>query len=235
MTDLLELALSAHGGLERWKEVKSLDVRISLIGGLYRLKGFPEGVPNVTMRVNTQLPEVTISPYAEPRQRGYFTPDRVWIEDREGKVMEERHQPRDPFKAKPRELRWDQLDRLYFTSYALWNYLTTPFLLALPGFETKEVEPRIESGETWRCLSVRFPPNFPTHSEEQTFYFNEKGLLQRLDYVAVAPASHYCYDHANFDGIVFPTLRRVVSRTPERALVSGPTAVLLEITDILVS
>jgi flavin reductase (DIM6/NTAB) family NADH-FMN oxidoreductase RutF len=30
------LALQAHGGLERWGELQSLDVRVSLTGGLYR-------------------------------------------------------------------------------------------------------------------------------------------------------------------------------------------------------
>jgi hypothetical protein len=38
MNELLDLALKAHGGLERWREVKSLDVRISLTGALYKLK-----------------------------------------------------------------------------------------------------------------------------------------------------------------------------------------------------
>ena len=47
---------------------------------------------------------------------------------------------------------------------------------------------------------MRFPPNVPTHNNfqvggEQTFFFNENGLLQRLDYVAVGPAAHYCFDH----------------------------------------
>jgi hypothetical protein len=46
MSELLDVVLHAHGGLERWREVKSLDVRISLTGGLYRLKGYLEGVPN---------------------------------------------------------------------------------------------------------------------------------------------------------------------------------------------
>jgi len=40
------MVLHAHGGLECWREVQSLDVRVSLTGGLYRLKGYPEGVPN---------------------------------------------------------------------------------------------------------------------------------------------------------------------------------------------
>jgi hypothetical protein len=46
MRALLDFALHAHGGLERWRAVHSLDVRVSLTGGLYRLKGLPEGVPN---------------------------------------------------------------------------------------------------------------------------------------------------------------------------------------------
>ena len=46
MNELLDMVLQAHGGLECWCEVQSLDVRVSLTGGLYRLKGYPEGVPN---------------------------------------------------------------------------------------------------------------------------------------------------------------------------------------------
>jgi len=45
MNELLDLVLQAHGGLERWRDVQSLDVRVSLTGGLYHLKGYPEGVP----------------------------------------------------------------------------------------------------------------------------------------------------------------------------------------------
>ncbi len=67
------------------------------------------------------------------------------------------------------------------------------------------------------------------------FYFNEKGLLQRLDYLAVVPASHYCFDHTNYKGIVFPTLRRVVVRPPSGPFVNGPTAVLIQIADVVVA
>ena len=133
------------------------------------------------------------------------------------------------------ETPWDQLHRLYFTSYAMWNYLTTPFLLTQPGFECREIEPHQENGETWRCLQVNFPPDIPTHNKEQTFFFNDQGLLQRLDYVAVGPVSHYCFDHTTFGGLVFPTLRRVVRRTPSGPVVSAPTAVLIQIADVAVA
>ncbi len=45
-------------------------------------------------------------------------------------------------------------------------------------------------------------------------------------------ASHYCFDHTPFGGIVIPTLRRAVSRTPNGAVLSGPTGVLLQMSDI---
>jgi hypothetical protein len=238
MSDLLDLALKAHGGLDRWREVKSLDARVSLTGALYHLKGYPEGVPNVTVRIDTRRPAVTISPYARPDHRGYFTPDRVWIEDRAGQIVDERRDPRASFAGHVRETPWDQLHRLYFTSYAMWNYLTTPFLLTRPGFELEEIEPHQENGEIWKCLRVKFPSDVPTHNNfqvggEQTFFFNEQGLLQRLDYLAVGPAAHYCFDHTNYQGIVFPTLRRVLRRPPSGPLVNGPTAVLVQIADVL--
>jgi hypothetical protein len=51
------------------------------------------------------------------------------------------------------------------------------------------------------------------------------------DMVAGA-ASHYCFDHTPFGGIVIPILRRAVSRTPKGAVLSGPTGVLLQMSDI---
>jgi hypothetical protein len=146
--------------------------------------------------------------------------------------------PRDSFAGAVLTTKWNELQELYFASYAFWNYFTAPFLLVLPGVEVEEIETHNEDGETWRQLSVIFPPEIPTHSARQTFYFNDKGLLQRLDYatdVAGGVASHYCFDHVAFDGIVVPTFRRVVPRKPEGPIIHGPTAVLIVISDVSLS
>lgn len=221
MNELLELVLSAHGGLERWREVQTIDLKLSITGGLFRIKGFPEGLPNVSMHIEAQRPAVNIAPYKTSDGRGYFTPSRVWIEDGEGRIIEERDDPRASIAGHVRATQWDQLQRLYFSSYAMWNYLTTPFLFAQPGFEVCEIEPHQENGEIWRSLHVKFPSDVPTHCAEQTFFFGEKGLLRRLDYVtdiAGGVGSHYCFDHETFGGLVFPTLRRVVARRPKLSL-----------------
>jgi hypothetical protein len=74
MNELLELALNAHGGLERWREVQTIDLKLSITGGLFRIKGFPEGLPNVSMHIEAQRPAVNITPYKTSDGRGYFTP-----------------------------------------------------------------------------------------------------------------------------------------------------------------
>jgi hypothetical protein len=39
MTDLLMLAVDAHGGLARWNRFKTLNARISMEGALWQAKG----------------------------------------------------------------------------------------------------------------------------------------------------------------------------------------------------
>ena len=69
MSDLLDLVLAAHGGLERWREVRYLDVRLSASGGLFQIKGHPEGLHDVIMRIETQRPAVTFVPFGRPDYR----------------------------------------------------------------------------------------------------------------------------------------------------------------------
>jgi hypothetical protein len=147
--------------------------------------------------------------------RGVFERDEVRIETESGEVTARRTHSS---KAARRRWIWDDLDVLYFFGYALWNYSLSPYLLARPGFECTEIPPwREPDGQLWRRLEVIYPPDIPTHSRQQTFYFDEKGLLRRLDYMAevfgdFTRAAHYCYDHKEFEGLVFPTHRRVFWR-----------------------
>jgi hypothetical protein len=144
--------------------------------------------------------------------------------------------PRDSFSDHEQTTQWSKLQELYFTGYALWNYLSTPFLLAEAGFESREIGLHEENGEVWRRLRVRYPAHIPTHCAEQTFYFADDGLLRRVDYapdiVRGQGVSHYCYDHVKFAGISVPTLRRVVPRVEQKPQLMGPTIVLLQLSDV---
>ena len=236
MNDLLHLAIEGHGGMTRWKAVERIHLQLSVTGFLFAIKGLPDGMTDILMSIDTRKQSVAMSPYARFDQRGRFTADSVWIEDRTGNLVEELEAPRASFEGHKLMTPWTQLQRLYFTAYAFWNYLGTPFLFAQPGFETEELPPHSEGGQTWRPLKVTYPEGIHTHCREQVFYFNPKGLLQRVDYVtdvAGGVASHYCFDHVDYNGIVIPTLRRVVPRVPEPDIF-GASAVLIRIANAVV-
>jgi hypothetical protein len=65
-------------------------------------------------------------------------------------------------------------------------------------------------------IGVTLPHMGPQATRENII----KGMDVVGDMVAGA-ASHYCFDHTPFGGIVIPTLRRAVSRTSKGAVFSG--------------
>jgi hypothetical protein len=84
-------------------------------------------------------------------------------------------------------------------------------------------------------LEVAYPDGIPAHTKTQKLYFDEAFMLKRLDYVTDVlggVGAHYCYDPVTVEGIVIPTLRRVVRRTPEGPLLPGRTSFLLDYTSV---
>ena len=114
---------------------------------------------------------------------------------------------------------WDPLHRAYFNGYTMRTYLTTPFFMALPGFEVSEIDPINDGKETWRGLRARFPSQFASHSTEQDFYFGRDFLLRRHDYdVDIAgsfPAAQYVDQMIEAEGFKLPTRRRAYVRGPD--------------------
>lgn len=167
---------------------------------------------------------------------------RCEIESHDGAVISSRAHPRAAFFGRSglrRNIRWDPLDSVYFAGYAMWNYLTTPYLLTREGVAVEEGAPWQQEGETWRRLIVSFPPDIDTHSPRQTFYVDASGLLRRHDYVPEvvghwARAAHYCADPVDVDGFVFPTCRWVHPIGPGNRSLPFPTLVSILLTDIRV-
>ncbi len=223
-------------GVAAFERAGELAVDLSVGGAAFVLKFKRGALSRFAGRVSTREPRAVLAPYPEPGRRGVFERDRVWIETDGGERVAERADPRSSFGGR-RNLWWDDLDLLYFAGYALWNYMTTPFLFRRPGFDLEEVEPWQEDGERWRRLHVRFPQDVPTHSPEQDFYFDSDGTLRRLDYTAEvfgrwAKAAHYCREHRDFSGLLVPTRRRVVPRRRNNKPLFGPTIVWIEVHDV---
>lgn len=218
---LLSTVIAAHGGIERWSDVHQLSLRIRIRGNILALRCKSPRTRALSVRVDTHRIGLSLTPFPRTGMIGHFDEREVRIEaaGSEGIVSQREHvRPLSEAQIRHRGV-WDDLDLLYFLGYALWNYSVTPFLFLWPGFESHEGPLLHErDGSTLRSLHVRYPSAFPTHSRKQTFYFDDAGLLRRLDYSADvfsprARAAHYCEWHRPFDGLIFPTHRVVFART----------------------
>src|SRR6266566_1317659 len=138
------------------------------------------------------------------------------------------------------KLWWDRLDILYFGTYAMWTYLASPFVFAREEFSARELDPWDEGDERWRRLAVTFPPGVHTHSREQVFYIDDRGLIRRHDYTAEpiggwARAAHYCFDHRFFDGLLVATRRLVYPRRRDDRARARPRLVWIELSSATIA
>jgi hypothetical protein len=191
---------------------------------------------DVHVRVALRREWASHSPFLRPDQRTSFTPERIAIEASDGRTIEERACPRSSFAGHGLETPWDALQLAYFAGYAMWTYLTTPFLCAMDGVATEEIESWREDGETWRRLKTTFPEHIATHCAVQTFYFDAAGLLRRHDYdtdvLGGTPAAHYVYAYREFSGIRVPTRRRVFTRQPDGMAACEPLIVSIDLSEV---
>ncbi len=236
MTNLLDLTVAAHGGLDRFNQLKTLSVHQRLGGPLWALKGQEGALDNARLTVDLHREHVSYVPFKLPNQRTDFTPQRVAVETNEGEVVEERTNPRAAFAGHTQETPWDNLHLIYFASYAMWTYLTCPFTLTLDGVDVTEIEPWQEQGETWRRLQVKFPPYIATHSTEQTFYIGTDGLFRRHDYdVEIsgnATAAHYISEYKDVSGMMVPTKHRIYPRQQDNTPLLDLLLVSIDLSDI---
>ena len=236
MTDLLDRAVKAFGGLGRFNQYQTVSAYLVMGGALWSIKGQAGVLNQVRVTVDLRQEQASFAPFKLPNRQTVFTPDRVAIETNEGVVIEERNSPRAAFAGHTLQTPWDELHALYFGSYAMWTYLTLPFSLTWAGFEAREIEPWQEQGETWRCLKVTFPSYIASHSTEQTFYIGDDGLLRRHDYdvevVGNAPIAHYVSEYRNISGLQVWTKRRAFVRQPDNTPALDKLMIAIDLSDI---
>ncbi|WP_333893362.1 hypothetical protein [Mycolicibacterium gadium] len=150
-------------------------------------------------------------------------------------MVAELRRPEASFERDDLNTPWNPLQRAYFNGYALWTYLTSPFLLALPGFTVRELDPIEDDGRTLTGLQVTFPAGFVSHSTLQEFYFGPDLLLARHDYrVEIAgsfSAIQYISDFVDVDGIIMPTKRRAHRRGDDGRAILDELMVSIDLSD----
>jgi hypothetical protein len=235
MNELVNLAIDAQGGLDRWRKFQTVTAHLLVGGVLWEMKGHGDAIEQVDVKVN--LLEQKTSHIPSPAWHTLYTPDRVAIETGSDTLVDELYNPRSSFKEHTWETKWSNLQLAYFTGYATWNYVNTPFQFTRPGFDLREIETWEENNETWRRLVVNWPKDIHTHSQEQVFYIDKEGLIRRLDYkVEVAgnvPVVHYLSDYRDVSGIKMATKRVVyLLGKDNQPQVDAPVLVSIEFKDI---
>ena len=235
MNELLALAIEAHGGMQRWQEITRFRIAASITGAIWELKGKPGMLADVVLEGETRDQRLKITPFPWPGRYATWEPYRETIETSDGLLVAERRNPAGSFVGLTRKSPWDDLQVAYFAGEANWNYIVAPFLFARADFRVEEGEPWSEDGQVWRRLLVTYPSAIVAHTREQTCYFDEDGLLRRLDYsvdiLGGGPAVHYPSEYRAFDGIMLATRRRVFVRRPDGSAVRDSVSVAIDIAD----
>ncbi len=211
---LLDLAMTAHGGLDRWQRVRKIDLSLTVGGALFIMKGKGKAVGKpFSAEIHTRERKTILTPFANQEGlTGGYTPDGVWME-RDGEIFAEAGDQaalRGFFRSL---VPWNDLGLLYFSGYAIQLYFTMPFPLADESFGLEEISPRKIHGERCRGLRITYPDHFISHSKQEKLYFNPEGRIVRHDYRAAAASAmafgaHYSMDYFTADGFLFPARRR---------------------------
>jgi hypothetical protein len=197
-------AIQMHGGRKRWERLRPTLSLKMLTGLLPWMKGVG--------RTFAQPKRAEIEPsrfravffdYPHEGSTGSFEAGRVALDD--SPLADHRA----TFRGLRKWRRWSPLDALYFFGYALTHYHAVPFTL---------LDADIRAWDSRRrALTVAFPPAVHTHCAVQTFYFDERGLIVRHDYVAEivgawARGAHLWRDYVTVDGFPIATHRCVYAR-----------------------
>lgn len=224
MHELIKQTIEAHGGLDAWNRVRQVSMSFAPSGPSFKQRGpvgeaFTQQLMHVTVQAHEQ--KVAFDPFIKPGQLGLYGPERTAVVSSDGTLIEELIEPRRSLTAMAPGTPWTGPQVIYFVGYSLWMYITLPYSFLLDSVRVEEDETLIDNGETWRALKVTYPDTYPAHSTDQIHYFDNKGLMRRQDYTVDVnrdiTIAHYMYDHRTFDGLVFPTKRRIVLRGPDRS------------------
>jgi hypothetical protein len=231
MNELLDTAVAAHGGLDRWNQVRSVTFDAAISGAFWHFKGQGDALQDVRLEVDTTRQLVTIE-FPGQDKRTVYEPNRVVVQRGDGTVIEVRDDPERSFEGQQFETPWDDVHLAYFVGEAQWTYLNMPFLATGPGFVTEEIDPIEAGGETWRRLQVTFPGHIKSHARQQVFCFGPDGLLRRhdfnIDLLGGVPSQLDATGYRDVGGIIIPTTRRAYDQlTPDH-----PLMVAIDMTNI---
>jgi hypothetical protein len=219
-------ALDVYGGEAFWRQARTVRATVSTTGLAFVLK-WQKPFRRVAVECDVRRPMTRIAPVNPDGTTGILRGGDVFLEKPPGHEIARRENARSFFPCGRRLFRWDSLDQTYFTGYALWNYLCFPALLLREDIRWQETGPS--------RLVAEFPAGIPTHCPVQEFLLDPStGLLKQHNYTAEviggwARAANVVVEHADWNGIPYPSRRQVTPRTKDGTPSRGPLLIDLVI------
>jgi hypothetical protein len=209
---LLDNALKACGGLERWNRFDRFEAHVSIGGSYLASKVDATNLKEIVVSGNTRFQAAEVVGMLDRFGRGLCRANWVGIENHSGLIAAQQSVTPEDFAKLGSRAHWTELDVVYYCGISIWNFINCPFLLAESGFKIGEIAPLDADGEVWRRLHVTFPDRIATEACEQILYFDFRNRHRRTDYLCSAltanTVAHFLGAHQDFSEIVIPTLRR---------------------------
>jgi hypothetical protein len=209
---LLDTALKACGGLERWNRFDRFEAHVSMGGSYLASKVDATNLKEIVVSGNTRFQAAEVVGMLDRSGRGLCRANWVGIENHSGLIAAQQSVTPEDFAKLGSRAHWTELDVVYYCGISIWNFINCPFLLAESGFKIGEIAPLDADGEVWRRLHVTFPDRIATEACEQILYFDFRNRHRRTDYLCSAltanTVAHFLGAHQDFSEIVIPTLRR---------------------------
>jgi hypothetical protein len=81
MNTLLKLATEAHGGIDRWSQLKTLKASLSVTGAIWHIKGRPDVLKDIRIELPIHEKRL-ITHLVGQNKRFVFAPHQVVVEER---------------------------------------------------------------------------------------------------------------------------------------------------------
>ena len=201
-----------------WAKAAQLTARMSLGGPFWAARGWPGVYDDVTVTIDPRRQHIAFAPFTAPDRVSSMGvgPERVAITDLDGKIIEERADPRSSFPSE-----FNPTDDTMGCHPGCILYECSRLELRGRAFRLRATGRRCNGRSNQgpngtrrgAGLPLRFPKTNANHNTEQTFYYDDAFMLARMDYspdvTGKPPVAHYTSEYRKFDGFMFPTRRRV--------------------------
>ena len=203
---ILDRAIDRHGGWDAWRAFEAVTIRSTVARGkLAKLKGagrtFP---PTKGIILYPHAPKAVLMDYPTPCHNTVFDVGTIAEHDASGNEIYRTEDGRGLFSGRKKLGTWSPHQAAFFFGYVLTAYLSFPFTLASTSLVREGRQ--VVDGVACDALDVTFPIGALVHTRRQRFYFDETGLIRRMDYksdvVGPIPVCHFPDRWAEAGGVL---------------------------------